>query len=401
MSELNAQLQEWREALAARLPAAPRWAGGRWARLGLPALVAFLIVLPLLFTAASGFMQATIYALAYVVMALGLNVVIGFAGLLDLGYVAFYAVGAYCVGWLGSDFLSGLNIRFLAGPTAHFGVHLNIVFVLVAAVIATALAGIVIGLPTLRLRGDYIAIVTLGFGEIIGTLVTNGSSVVIFGQPVTAGNLGISSLDAPWLPGVGDFGLLNLRPWYWLILAIVVMCVFVAYRLRDSRLGRAWVALREDEVAAVSMGIPLVKTKLMAYAIGAAFGGISGVFLASFDGTVNASQFQFSFSIFIVSMVVLGGIGSIPGAILGALLISYINYYLIPDVLNTLPHTFGLNFDLTDLSIGIYGFLLVIVMVLRPQGLWPEKRRKRELAGEVAPELTELAEPSAGGVTGG
>jgi branched-chain amino acid transport system permease protein len=402
MNELKAQIEEWRSALAARVPAAPAWVGGRWSRPAIPLLLAVLIVFPLLFSEASGFLQATIYALAYVVMALGLNVVIGFAGLLDLGYVAFYAIGAYCVGWFGSDFLSNLDIRVLAGPTSHFGIHLNILMILVCAILTTAVAGIVIGLPTLRLRGDYIAIVTLGFGEIIATMVTNGSNISIGGgMTLTAGNLGISSLDAPWLPGVGDFGLLNLRPWYWLILGIAAVCVFVAYRLRDSRLGRAWIALREDEVAAVSMGIPLVKTKLLAYAIGAAFGGVSGVFLASFDGTVNASQFQFSFSIFIVSMVVLGGIGSIPGAILGALLISYINYYLIPDVLNTLPHTFGLNFDLTDLSIGIYGFLLVIVMVLRPQGLWPEKRRKRELAGEVAPELTELAEPSSGGVTAG
>jgi branched-chain amino acid transport system permease protein len=183
-----------------------------------------------------------------------------------------------------------------------------------------------------------------------------------------------------------------------LILAIALFVLFVVYRLRDSRLGRAWIALREDEVAAVSMGIPLVKTKLMAYAIGAAFGGMAGVFLADFDQTINASQFQFQFSIFVVSMVIIGGIGSIPGAVLGALVISYINYYLIPDVLNTLPHTFGLNFDLTDLSIGIYGFLLVIVMVLRPQGLWPERRRKRELAGEVAPEMTEMGEPTTVGV---
>ncbi|HEX3616232.1 MAG TPA: branched-chain amino acid ABC transporter permease [Solirubrobacteraceae bacterium] len=401
MSELKAQLQEWREAVLGRIPAAPGWLGGNWNRPGIPFLLAVLIVLPLLFSAASGFLQATIYALGYVVMALGLNVVIGFAGLLDLGYVAFYALGAYAVGWVGSDFISGANVNLLAGQTSAFGIHLNFILILVCAMIVTSIAGMIIGLPTLRLRGDYIAIVTLAFGEIIGTLVTNGSNVVIFGQPVTAGNLGISSVDAPYFPGLGTFGLLNLRPWYWLILAITVVCVFVAYRLRDSRLGRAWIALREDEVAAVSMGIPLVKTKLMAYAIGAAFGGMSGVFLASFDQTVNASQFEFSFSIFIVSMVVLGGIGSIPGAILGALLISYINYYLIPDVLNTLPHTFGLNFDLNDLSIGIYGFLLVIVMVLRPQGLWPEKRRKRELAGEVAPELTELAEPSAGGVTAG
>jgi branched-chain amino acid transport system permease protein len=401
MSELKAQLQEWREALLGRVPAAPRWAGGRWSRPGVVLMLAFLIVFPLLFTEASGFLQATIIALAYVVMALGLNIVIGFAGLLDLGYVAFYAFGAYAVGWFASDFLSGENISVLSGQSSTFGIHLNFILVLICAVIITSIAGMIIGLPTLRLRGDYIAIVTLAFGEIIGTLVVNGSSISIGGgMTLTAGNLGISSLDAPYFPVIGTFGLLNLRPWYWLILAIAVMCVFIAYRLRDSRLGRAWIALREDEVAAVSMGIPLVKTKLMAYAIGGAFGGMSGVFLSEFDGTVNASQFQFQFSIFVVSMVILGGLGSIPGAILGALLISYINYYLIPDVLNTLPHTFGLNFDLTDLSIGIYGFLLVIVMVLRPQGLWPEKRRKRELAGEVAPELTEMAEPSAGGVTG-
>ena len=395
MSELKAQLHEWRATLLGRMPAAPGWAGGSWQRPGLALLLVFLIVFPLLFTAASGFLQATTYALAYVVMALGLNIVIGFAGLLDLGYVAFYALGAYAVGWFGSDFLSSEHLNILAGHTASFGVHLNFILILICAMVVTSIAGMIIGLPTLRLRGDYIAIVTLAFGEIIGTLVTNGSTIFIFGQPVTAGNLGISSIDAPWFPGVGALQLLNLRPWYWLILTIAVLCVFVAVRLRDSRLGRAWIALREDEVAAVSMGIPLVKTKLMAYAIGAAFGGMSGVFLASFDGTVNASQFQFSFSIFIVSMVVLGGIGSIPGAIVGALTISYINFYLIPDVLNTLPHTFGLNFDLTDLSIGIYGFLLVIVMVLRPQGLWPEKRRKRELAGVgIAAEMTELAEPS-------
>ncbi len=402
MNELKAQMEEWREALLGRVPEAPSWLGGRWRRPGIALLLAFLVAFPYLgFTPASGFLQATTYALAYVVMALGLNIVIGFAGLLDLGYVAFYAFGALAVGWVGSDFISKANINILAGHADNFGIHLNFILILVCAAIVASVAGIIIGLPTLRLRGDYIAIVTLAFGEIIGTLVTNGSSVVIFGQPVTAGNLGISSIDPPYFPGLGTFGLLNLRPWYWLILAIAVLCVFVAYRLRDSRLGRAWIALREDEVAAVSMGIPLVKTKLMSYAIGAAFGGMSGVFLACLDQTVNASQFQFQFSIFIVSMVVLGGIGSIPGAILGALAISYINFYLIPDVLNTIPHTFGLNFDLTDLSIGIYGFLLVIVMVLRPQGLWPEQRRKRELAGEVAPELTELAEPSAGGVTAG
>jgi branched-chain amino acid transport system permease protein len=403
MSELKAQLQEWREALSRRTPDAPRWLGGRWSRPGGGLLLVFVIVLPLLFTSGSGFIEATIVALAYVVMALGLNVVVGFAGLLDLGYVAFYAIGAYAVGWFASDFFFAEKVNVLSSvPAGSIGIHLNFILILVCSVIVTSIAGVIIGLPTLRLRGDYIAIVTLAFGEIIGVLVINGSDIHIWsGQTVTAGNLGISTLDMPYFPGLGSFGLLNLRPWYWLILAIALFVIFVCRRLRDSRLGRAWIALREDEVAAVSMGIPMVKTKLLAYAIGAAFGGMSGVFLADFDQTVNASQFAFSFSIFVLSMVILGGLGSIPGAIIGALVISYINYYLIPDVLNTLPHTFGLNFDLTDLSIGIYGFLLVIVMVLRPQGLWPEKRRKRELAGEVAPELTELAEPSAGGVTAG
>src|SRR5579863_5160016 len=218
MSELKAQLQEWREALLGRVPDAPRWLGGRWNRPAIPLLLAFLIVFPLLFSAASGFLQATIYALAYVVMALGLNIVIGFAGLLDLGYVAFYALGAYAVGWLGSGFISGANINVVAGHTNSFGIHLNFILLLICAAIIASVAGMIIGLPTLRLRGDYIAIVTLAFGEIIGTLVTNGSNVSIFGQPATAGNLGISSIDPPYFPGVGDFGLLNLRPWYWLIL---------------------------------------------------------------------------------------------------------------------------------------------------------------------------------------
>jgi branched-chain amino acid transport system permease protein len=163
----------------------------------------------------------------------------------------------------------------------------------------------------------------------------------------------------------------------------VLIVVFVNLRLRDSRLGRAWIALREDEVAAVSMGIPLVRTKLLAYATGAAFGGMSGTFLGAYFTTVNAGQFQFSFSIFVLAMVIVGGLGSIWGTLLGALLLSYINYYLIPDVLNGLPGDFGLNFSLTQLSFGIFGFLLVFVMILRPQGLFPERRRQLELTEAV------------------
>jgi branched-chain amino acid transport system permease protein len=403
MSELKAQMNEWRAAIARRIPQAPRIIRGHWSRVLVPLGIAFMIVLPFFFSSASGFMNATIIALAYVVMALGLNVVVGFAGLLDLGFVAFYAFGAYAVGWFGSDFFFNAHVSVLSSAASGtIGIHLNFVLILACAVVITSIAGVIIGLPTLRLRGDYIAIVTLAFGEIIGTLAVNGNSIHLGGgQTLTAGSLGISGLDLPYFPVIGKFGLLNLRPWYWLILTIAVIVLFVVRRIRDSRLGRAWIALREDEIAAVSMGIPLVKTKLLAYAIGAAFGGISGVFLGDFDQTVNASQFQFTFSIFVLAMVIVGGLGSIGGAVLGALLLSYINYYLIPDVLNTVPHDFGLNFDLTDLSIGIFGFLLVLVMVLRPQGLFPEQRRKLELTGTVAAEQTELGGPGSGSVTAG
>jgi branched-chain amino acid transport system permease protein len=216
---------------------------------------------------------------------------------------------------------------------------------------------------------------------------------------LTAGNLGISAVDAPYFPGIGSFNLLNLRPWYWLIFAILLVVLFVNLRLRDSRLGRAWVALREDEIAAVSMGIPLVKTKLFAYAIGAAFGGMSGAFFGAYYTTVNAGQFQFGFSIFILAMVIIGGIGSIWGAVVGGLALGYINNYLIPDVLNDLPSKLGFNFQLTQVEFGIFGFLLVIMMVLRPQGLIPERRRQLELTAEIAPADAQLAE--APGTPGG
>jgi branched-chain amino acid transport system permease protein len=391
MSELRAQLSEWRAAFQKRLPP---W----WQRALVAFLIVFGIVLPFFFSNTSGFMNATILALAYAVMALGLNIVVGFAGLLDLGYVAFYAFGAYAVGWFGSDFFFKAHVHVLVHGIAatESGIHLNFVLILVCAVVITSIAGAIIGLPTLRLRSDYIAIVTLAFGEIIGVVAVNGQSVHLGGgMTLTAGNLGISALDLPYFPGLGSFSLLNLRPWYWLIFGIMLLVLFVSLRLRDSRLGRAWIALREDEVAAVSMGIPLVRTKLLAYAIGAAFGGMSGVFLGAYATTVNASQFAFSFSIFVLSMIIVGGLGSIWGAVLGALLLSYINYYLIPDVLNTLPHSFGLNFDLSQLSFGIFGFLLVLVMVLRPQGLFPERRRRLELTAAIPAEDAELVEGGA------
>ena len=174
----------------------------------------------------------------------------------------------------------------------------------------------------------------------------------------------------------------------------MLVVLFINLRLRDSRLGRAWVALREDEVAAVSMGIPLVRTKLKAYAIGAAFGGVAGVFLGAYYTVIDADYFAFTFSIFVLSMIIVGGLGSIWGAVLGALLLSYINYYLIPDVFNSIPHTFGLNFNLSQLSFGIFGFLLVLVMILRPQGLFPERRRKLELTEAITTDAPHSGGPA-------
>ncbi len=342
-------------------------------------------LLPLFVDGGGGFIDDATVALAYVVMALGLNIIVGFAGLLDLGYVAFFAIGAYTMGYFGSLFHitanGGKGVHILvSGPAAELpGIHMNFLIIVVLAIVATTAAGMVIGLPTLRLRGDYIAIVTLAFGEIVGRIAINGDEIKGFGTQLTAGRQGITPVDKIQLPFLDTFNSLELRPWYWVAFAMVLIALFVNFRLRDSRLGRAWIALREDEVAAVSMGVPLVKTKLLAYGTGAAFGGVSGAFLGSYLNTVNADQFQFSFSIFVLAMIILGGLGSIWGVVLGAVALSFINNRLIPDVLNEVPAKIGLNFDLTELSFGIFGFLLVIMMVLRPEGLLPERRRQIEL----------------------
>lgn len=330
-----------------------------------------------------------ILALAYVVMALGLNIVVGFAGLLDLGYVAFYALGAYSMGWLASDFYSEVNggkgVFFLVGQGAELagaGIHINFLFVCVVAIALCALFGMLIGLPTLRLRGDYIAIVTLAFGEIIYRFAANGDSIT-FGSEATKltnGRQAISPVDPIKLPGLNEFdSAFNLRPFYWLVLAMAVLTLFINFRLRDSRLGRAWVALREDEVAAASMGVPLVKTKLLAYATGGALGGMAGAFLGAYNNSVQANVFQFGFSIFILAMVILGGLGSIWGVVLGAIFLSFLNTYFLPEVFNNVPSKLGLDFDVTEISFGIFGFIIVMMMVLRPEGLLPERRRQLEL----------------------
>ena len=346
-------------------------------------------ILPFFLDEGGRFMDLLVLGAAYTVMALGLNIIVGYAGLLDLGYVAFFAIGAYTVGYFGSGFWDnaggGTGLHFLVGePASNLpGIHLNFFVVLILAIVATTIAGMLIGLPTLRLRGDYIAIVTLAFGEIIGRIAINGDEIKIFGGTLTAGRQGVTPVDKIDLPFVDRLTSLNLRPWYWFALAMVALVLFVNFRLRDSRLGRAWIALREDEVAAASMGVPLVKTKLLAYGTGAAFGGMSGAFLASYLNTVNADQFQFSFSILILSMIILGGLGSIWGCVLGAIVLAFINNYLIPEG-NSWPNDwFNLNFELAEIAFGVFGFLLVIMMILRPEGLLPERRRQVELTEGV------------------
>jgi branched-chain amino acid transport system permease protein len=345
---------------------------------------ALAAVAPLVFGASFDVLNNMVLAAAYVVMALGLNIIVGFAGLLDLGYVAFYAIGAYTAAYLGSAFWAnagsdGRGIAILVGePVAGTpGIHVNFLLILALAVAATAVAGALIGVPTLRLRGDYIAIVTLAFGEIIGHIASNGSSIALFGGTLTSGPVGIGPIDSIELPLIGRFGALDLRPWYWFALALVALAVVVNVNLRTSRLGRAWIAMRDDESAAACAGIPIVRTKLLAYGTGAAFGGISGAFLASYVGVVNSGQFEVSFSIFIFAMVVLGGLGSISGAVAGAIALSVLNTYLLPRVLFDLPGKVGLAFDLSAISSGIYGAILVVVMLLRPQGLLPARATRR------------------------
>jgi branched-chain amino acid transport system permease protein len=372
------------QAAAVRGWTLPPW----WEKALFPIFLFVAIVFPFFFDAGGSVLGTATLALAYCVMALGLNIIVGFAGLLDLGFVAFFAIGAYVMGWFGSLFFAEINgekgIHILtAGRASELpGIHMNFILILVAAVIATTIAGMLIGLPTLRLRGDYIAIVTLAFGEIIGRIAINGDALKINGQPLTAGRQGITPVDKIDLPFLEPFKSLDLRPWYWVALTLVVIALGVSFALRNSRLGRAWIALREDEVAAVAMGVPAVKTKLLAYGTGAAFGGMSGAFLGSFNNTVNADQFQFYFSILILGMVILGGLGSIWGVVLGAITLTTINFYLIPDVFNSIPGKLGLDFDTTQITFAIYGFLLVIMMIMRPEGLIPERRRKQELHDE-------------------
>jgi branched-chain amino acid transport system permease protein len=328
-----------------------------------------------------------VLAAAYVIMALGLNVVVGFAGLLDLGYVAFFAIGAHVTAYFGSAFWANARIALLVGEPAASapGIHVSFLIILVLAAAAATAAGVLIGVPTLRLRGDYVGVVTLAFGEIIGEVISNGREIQFLGGSLTDEPQRISRIDRINLPFLDRFGALDLRPWFWFALALVAIVLVVNIRLRDSRMGRAWIAMREDEGAAASLGVPIVRTKLRAYGVGAALGGISGAFLASYLSTVDPHQFEFSFSILILAMVVVGGMGSIWGVVLGAILLSALNNYLLPDVLYDLPSDVGLDFDVSQVSSGVYGFLLVLVMLLRPEGLLPEPRGRARPEPEHSP----------------
>jgi branched-chain amino acid transport system permease protein len=366
----------WRSAGLASVRGAPRSAARVLALTGF----ALAAILPLFLGEGSTALHNMVLAAAYVVMALGLNIVVGFAGLLDLGYVAFFAIGAHVAGHFGSAFwdnvADGAGVALIVGePAASMpGIHFNFLIIFVLAAAAATIAGVLIGVPTLRLRGDYVGIVTLAFGEIVGQVVANGRDIEFFGGSLTGGPEGISGIDKIDLPFLERFGALDLRPWYWFALVLVALTLFANFRLRDSRVGRAWIALREDEGAAASVGVPIVRTKLLAYGAGAALGGVSGAFLASYFSVVNPNQFTFSFSIFILTMVVLGGMGSIWGVVVGAIIVSTINNYLLPRVLYDVPSKVGLDFDLSEISAGIYGFLLVIIMLVRPEGLLPERR---------------------------
>src|SRR5215210_7333884 len=313
------------------------------------ALPAGLILLAFLFPLINGalganLMFSVIVVAVYVMLALGLNIVVGFAGLLDLGFVAFYTLGAYVVGWFASTHFSDVSFRFLSALPAQSvsgrelpGIHVSFWLLLIAAGAFAGLWGVIIGAPTLRLRGDYLAIVTLGFGEIIPRFFVNGDNIL--GYNLSNGTIGIKGIDSPGFPFLPDslrnwqqFGTLDLNPWYYTILVLVLVTIFVNIRLRDSRLGRAWIAVREDETAAAAMGVNTTTTKLWAYALGAVFGGLAGAFYGAFIKSIFPTSFSFNISIAVLCMVILGGMGNIYGVILGAIALQGLNFYFLPRV---------------------------------------------------------------------
>jgi branched-chain amino acid transport system permease protein len=341
-------------------------------------------------------LNSVVVMIVFTMMAVGLNIVVGYAGLLDLGYVAFYAAGAYVAAWFASQQFEQWTFHFgSVGISRELsGIHLSMWLVLAIAGLFTMIVGIAIGLPTLRLRGDYLAIVTLGFGEIIPQFVRNGDS--IFGFDLTHGTFGISPIDSPGfgetlndavgLPVSYQMSFTRERLFYLTALLLLLFTVFCSVRLRDSRLGRAWVAIREDETAAAAMGIPLMRTKTWSYALGAFFGGIAGAFYASFKSGAFPADFYFNISIFLLCMVILGGMGSVWGVIVGGMILGYLNVEGLATIGTKLQEADIIEFEPTKYQFGIYGAIIVIMMLFRPTGLIPERRHKRELEEGVQDE---------------
>ena len=336
--------------------------------------------------------RSAVTIIVFTMMAVGLNVVVGYCGLLDLGYVAFYAIGAYSAGWLASGQFEQVKFHFGSVGVTHDarGIHISIWLVLILAAMLTALGGILIGLPTLRLRGDYLAIVTLGFGEIIPQFVRNADS--LHGFDLTHGTFGISPIDSPGfgnslhdrvgLPAAYSSQFNADRLFYWTAILLLILTIVACIQLRDSRLGRAWIAIREDETAAGAMGIPLMRTKTWAYAIGAFFGGAAGAYIASFNAGAFPSQFSFNISVFLLCMVILGGMGSIWGVVVAGGILAWLNVEGLANIgtwLNDNLFPASHQIEVAKYQFGIYGVIIVLMMMFRPQGLIPEARRKREI----------------------
>jgi len=335
-------------------------------------------------------------SLLYIMLALGLNIVVGFAGLLDLGYIAFYALGAYMTGILASPQfatilesfvntypLIGETLIWIFGPEiAQKGIHLSLWAIVPLSAALAALFGALLGAPTLKLRGDYLAIVTLGFGEIIRIFMNNLNAPV----NITNGPQGINMIDPIRIFGVslageagsnatvhiGSFSMPSVNAYYFLFLALCVAIIFITVRLQHSRLGRAWVAIREDEIAAKAMGINTRNIKLLAFAMGASFGGIAGAMFASFQGFVSPESFSLMESISVLAMVVLGGIGHIPGVVLGGVILSALPEVLRHVVEPLQKKIFGaVLIEAEVLRQLLYGLAMVLIMLNRPSGLWP------------------------------
>jgi branched-chain amino acid transport system permease protein len=322
----------------------------------------------------------------FVMFTLGLNIVVGYAGLLDLGYVAFFLFGAYTAAWLMSDFFfqidPGIHLFDAAATDKTPGINISFWLVLPIAALVAAIAGVIIGAPTLRLKSDYLALVTLGFGEILPQAFRNGESIKGFN--LSNGTKGISpvnALDMGWLSWTGavssKINVFDYTTRYYVIFALCLLFVLVSIRLRDGKLGRAWLAIREDELAASLMGVPLMRTKLWAYGVGAAAGGIGGSFYCVSLGGVNVDTFNFQFSVIVLCMVILGGMANVYGCILGAVILTWVNYTGMKEIGNAVNNTFGTTIEMPHYQFLIFGFVLVLMMLFRRDGILPAARQKQ------------------------